>query len=68
MFAYCGVPCHDCCKTIIEARLGTVVAIDKYEPGLTYEQKRKQDYSYGSRWMLEKAGILLHTVREEDIS
>jgi deoxycytidylate deaminase len=67
MFCYCGVPCHDCCKPIIESRLSTVVAIDKHEPGCSYEQKRRADYSYGSRWMLEKAGVQLVMVREGEL-
>jgi deoxycytidylate deaminase len=64
MFCFCGVPCHDCSKTIIEARIGTVVAIDKTEGVVSWEDKRKKDYSYGSRWMLSRAGIHLIEIEE----
>jgi deoxycytidylate deaminase len=68
MFAYCGVPCQDCCKAIIESGIKVVVCFEKSPPGSTFEQKRKNDYSYSSRWMLSRAGIEVFTVREEELS
>jgi deoxycytidylate deaminase len=49
MICHCGVPCAECCKTIINSGIKKVVC-----------QKRDADYSpYSSRWMLEKSGVKL---------
>jgi deoxycytidylate deaminase len=46
MICHCGVPCIECCKTIINSKISFVIAI----------KQDKEDYSpYSSRWMLEKA-------------
>lgn len=46
MFAWCGVPCIECTKLIINAHIKKVYCINW-----------GNDYSYGSRWLFEKAGV-----------
>lgn len=46
MFAYCGVPCVECTKLIINAGIKKV-----------YVVKWPNDYSHGSRWLFRKAGV-----------
>ncbi len=46
MFCWCGVPCVECTKLIINAGVKTVYVIDW-----------GADYSMGSRWFFEKAGV-----------
>lgn len=57
MFCWCGVPCWDCCKAIVNKKLAKVWAI---EVGPV-------DYSRCSRWMLENAGIELEIRKPEDV-
>jgi deoxycytidylate deaminase len=49
IFCWCGVPCWDCCKAIINAGLSKVVCLSVDGP----------DYSLGSRWLLKNAGVAL---------
>jgi deoxycytidylate deaminase len=54
MICYCGVPCLECCKTIINAGIDKVVCIEK-----------QIDYSlYSSRWVLGKSNVDLFIVSE----
>lgn len=46
MFCWCGVPCVECTKLIINAGIKRVYVIDW-----------GNDYSHGSRWLFDKAGI-----------
>ena len=46
MFCYCPIPCQECSKLIINAGIKKVFCV-----------KAEQDYSYGSRWLLEAADI-----------
>ncbi len=46
MFAFCGVPCLECAKLIINAGIKKVYIIDW-----------GQDYSFGSRYLFTKAGV-----------
>jgi dCMP deaminase len=46
MFCWCGVPCVECTKLIINAGIRKVFTIDW-----------GADYSHGSRWLFEQAGI-----------
>lgn len=46
MFCWCGVPCIDCTKHIINAGISKVYCLIKDE-----------DYSAMSRWLLNKAGV-----------
>lgn len=46
MFAYCGVPCAECSKLIINAGIAKVYCIDW-----------GADYSFASRFLFEKAGV-----------
>jgi len=48
-----GVPCIECCKTIINSGISTVVAIDYGQ-----DERGKDDYSpYSSRWLLHRARV-----------
>lgn len=49
MFCWCGVPCWDCSKAIINAGLKKVTCLKVDGP----------DYSMGSRWLLDHAGVEL---------
>jgi deoxycytidylate deaminase len=56
MFAYCGVPCVECTKVIINSGIDTVVGIDH----------GRGDYSlYSSRWLFEKSKVKLVLVPED---
>lgn len=58
MICYCGVPCIECTKVIINSGLFDVYAIDH----------GRGDYSpYSSRWLFEKSGTFLKLVKEEEI-
>lgn len=50
MFAHCGVPCAECTKAIIEARIARVYCISEY-PDVPSLEGCKKDYSYSSRHM-----------------
>ncbi len=53
MFCYCGVPCIECVKVIINAGIDIVLALDK---GIT----ARDDYSpYSSRFLLEESSVTL---------
>jgi deoxycytidylate deaminase len=56
MICACGIPCQDCCKAIIAANITTVHCLE-----------REKDYSFGSRLMLEKAGIEAIIHKESDV-
>lgn len=56
LLAYMGVPCIECCKTIVNSGIKTVVCIDTGKP----------DYSpHSSRWLLRKANVNLYQEKEE---
>jgi deoxycytidylate deaminase len=56
MMCYCGVPCIECTKVIINAGIGTVVGIDH----------GRGDYSlYSSRWLFERSKVQLILVSED---
>lgn len=56
MMCYCGVPCIECTKVIINAGIDTVVGIDH----------GRGDYSlYSSRWLFEKSKVKLVLVPED---
>lgn len=56
MMCYCGVPCIECTKVIINSGIDTVVAIDH----------GRGDYSlYSSRWLFEKSKVKLILVPED---
>ncbi len=46
MFAYCGIPCFECTKLIINSGIKKVFCV-----------KWPNDYSHGSRWLFAQAGI-----------
>lgn len=46
MFCWCGVPCAECSKVIINAEISKIYVIDW-----------GADYSFASRWLLDKKGI-----------
>lgn len=46
MFCWCGVPCFECTKLIINAGIKTI-----------YVVKWANDYSRGSRWLFAKKGV-----------
>lgn len=46
MFCWCGVPCYECTKLIINAGIKKVYVINW-----------GADYSNGSRWLFKKAGV-----------
>lgn len=56
MFCWCGVPCWDCSKAIIRSGVSDVYY---YEWG--------EDYSSHSRWLLTKAGVILHGVDRDEV-
>jgi deoxycytidylate deaminase len=59
MFCYCGVPCIECTKVIINSGLDIVMAIDH----------GRGDYSpYSSRWLFEKSAVRLVLVKEDWIN
>lgn len=56
MMCYCGVPCIECTKVIINSGIDTVVGIDH----------GRGDYSaYSSRWLFEKSKVRLILVPED---
>lgn len=56
LFCYCGVPCIECTKVIINAGIDIVIAIDH----------GKGDYSlYSSRWLFEKSRVKLILQKED---
>lgn len=56
MMCYCGVPCIECTKVIINAGIDTVVGINH----------GRDDYSlYSSRWLFEKSKVKLVLVTED---
>lgn len=57
IFCWCGVPCHECSKKIINAGISKVYCLDT----------GNDDYSKHSRWLLEKAGVGLFFIKEEDV-
>ncbi len=58
IFCACGVPCIECTKLIIKAKLKTVVCLDNGDP--------KKDYSpYSSRWLLKKSATNLILVSKD---
>lgn len=48
MFCWCGVPCFECTKLVINSGVKTVYCFDW-----------GKDYSHGSRWLFKKAGVEL---------
>lgn len=55
MFCYCGVPCIDCCKAIVNSRIYCVVCVE-----------REKDYSpFSSRWVLKHSKTNLLVLSEE---
>ncbi len=52
-FCWCGIPCWDCCKLLVNAGVATVYCVND----ASYANKGGPDYSFGSRWLLEKAGV-----------
>jgi dCMP deaminase len=54
MFCYCGVPCIECTKLIINAGVKKVYCI-----------KWDKDYSVGSRWLFAKRGVELIVLEKE---
>jgi dCMP deaminase len=54
MFCWCGVPCWDCTKLIINAGIKKVFCLETEE-----------DYSPHSRWLFKKAGVELDIRKEE---
>ena len=56
IICHCGVPCAECCKTIIKGGIKSVVCLTV----------KGDDYSpYSSRWMLKNAGVELQIQDEE---
>lgn len=49
MFCWCGVPCYECSKLIINSGIKTIYVINW-----------GADYSTGSRWLFRKAGVEIH--------
>jgi deoxycytidylate deaminase len=47
MFAWCGVPCFDCTKAVINSGIDTLYCLDDGQP----------DYSPASRWLFEQANV-----------
>jgi deoxycytidylate deaminase len=59
MFAYCGVPCIECTKVIINSCLKAVVCLDH----------GREDYSpYSSRWLFKNSRVKLQLVTEDWIN
>lgn len=54
MFCWCGVPCWDCVKLIINSGIKKVFCFDW-----------GKDYSVGSRWLLNKAGVEIVVLDKE---
>lgn len=54
MFCWCGIPCIDCTKAIINSGIKSIYCILK-----------PSDYSSQSRWLLKKAGIIIHIAPAE---
>lgn len=61
-FCWCGVPCWDCTKALIQA--GVVRVYCTADP--SYANKGGPDYSFGSRWLFEQRGILLNVEPPEN--
>ncbi len=61
MFCWCGVPCVECTKLIINSKIHTVVALDKFPD----DTLGTQDYSpYVSRWLYKQGKTNLILVTE----
>jgi deoxycytidylate deaminase len=58
LFAHCGVPCAECTKVIIEARVAKVYCIND-DPAVPSKEGCKKDYSYSSRHMYSNSATEL---------
>lgn len=63
LFCYCGVPCIDCCTTIINAGIKRVYCLtdDSGAPGNIYA-------SWRSKWKFDKAGVEVVQLEKEWIN
>jgi deoxycytidylate deaminase len=52
-FCWCGVACWDCTKLMINAGIRRAYFMDDG----TYARNGGSDYSFGSRWLLARAGV-----------
>ena len=57
LYCYCGVPCKDCMKEIINAGIRRIVCLE-----------REWDYDPYSRKLLEESGIELTVYKKEEIN
>jgi deoxycytidylate deaminase len=55
-FCWCGVACWDCAKLMINAGIKRAYFVDDG----SYAVGGGSDYSFGSRWLFEQAGLDIH--------
>ena len=73
LYAYCGTPCVNCMKEIIQAGIKRIVCLGKsgssYAPIKDGDNPTKKDYNFPlSEQLCEVAGIQLDVISEEDIN
>jgi len=72
LYCFCGTPCKDCAKEIIQAGITRVVCLGKagssFAPIKDGDNPTKKDYNFPlSEKLFEMAGIPLDVIPEEDI-
>lgn len=60
-FCWCGVACWDCTKTLINAGIKRCFFIDDG----SYARNGGSDYSFGSRWLFQQAGVEIFVHKPE---
>lgn len=61
MFCWCGVPCQDCTKAVINSGIKHVYCLEDD----SYGHNAGRDYSFASRWLLDVAGVQLSVYKPE---
>jgi len=56
MLCFCGVPCWDCCKAIINAKIGYLYCLDKKYGNKDYASAYDNGFN---RWLLNKSKVKL---------
>ncbi len=73
LYAYCGTPCVNCMKEIIQAGIKRIVCLGKsgssYAPIKDGDNPSKKDYNFPlSEQLAELAGVQLDVITEEEIN
>jgi len=73
LYAYCGTPCVNCMKEIIQAGIKRIVCLGKsgssYAPIKDGDNPAKKDYNFPlSEQLCEQAGVKLDVITEEEVT